>query len=104
MKNNSPFSRFREANKAIQTTDKDINNSFVFKSYQSTKITNNDGGQILTAAIVNQQEKDKAYIFINKTYELQIGSVWSAKEGKLNFLISEEVQIIKEVDWRKYIA
>ena len=26
------------------------------------------------------------------------------KEGKLNFLISEEVQIIKEVDWRKYIA
>ena len=104
MKNNSPFSRFREANKAIQTTDRDINNSFVFKSYQSTKITNNNSGQVLTAAVVNQQEKDKAYIFTNKTDELQIGSIWSVKEGKLNFLISEEVQIIKEVDWRKYIA
>lgn len=75
MKNNSPFSRFREANQAIQTTDKDINTSFVFKSYQSTKITNNNSGQILIAAVVNQQEKDKAYIFTNKTDELQIGSI-----------------------------
>ena len=103
-KNNSPFSRFKEMNQTTPTVDKQMNSSFVFNSYQSTPLTNLTSGKRLIGAVASQQEKDKAYIFTHKEEELPIGSIWSVKEGKLIYLITEEIYTIKEVDWHKYLA
>lgn len=90
----SNFNRFQERNKIrAKTTDRG-NASFIVQGYNSTVIKN-DITQ-LPAAVVNEQEKDSAYIYTRLQDNLNIGSVWEAKS--LHFLISEEIITIKDVN------
>ena len=94
------FNRFQERNKIrAQAVDRG-NTSFILNGYNSTIIKN--GSKEINAAVVNQQEKDSAYIFTHIDEPLTIGSFWEAKS--LHFLITEEIITIKDVLWHKYRA
>ena len=95
------FSRFQERNKKRTVAQNKLNTSFIFKSYPSIEIQGS-ADQKIQASIANKQEKDYAYVFTQTQDELEIGSVWTAKN--LHFLITEEITIIKDVDWHKYHA
>lgn len=96
----SNFDRFKERNKIRANATVRSNSTFIFKGYNSTLIKN--GTSELQAAVVNQQEKDSAYIYTQLNDHLQIGSCWEAKT--LHFLITEEIITIKDVEWHKYLA
>ena len=95
------FSRFQERNKKRTVAQNKLNTSFIFKSYPSIEIQGS-ADQKIQASIANKQEKDYAYVFTQRQDELEIGSVWTAKN--LHLLITEEITIIKDVDWHKYHA
>ena len=95
------FSRFQERNKKRTVAQNKLNTSFIFKGYPSIEIQGS-ADQKIQASIVNKQEKDYAYVFTQTKDELEIGSVWAAKN--LHLLITEEITIIKDVDWHKYHA
>ena len=95
------FSRFQERNKKRTVAQNKLNTSFIFKGYPSIEIQGS-ADQKIQASVVNKQEKDYAYVFTQTQDELEIGSVWTAKN--LHFLITEEITIIKDVDWHKYHA
>ena len=95
------FSRFQERNKKRTVAQNKLNTSFIFKGYPSIEIQGS-ADQKIQASVVNKQEKDYAYVFTQKSDELEIGSVWAAKN--LHLLITEEITIIKDVDWHKYHA
>lgn len=95
------FSRFQERNKKRTVAQNKLNTSFIFKSYPSIEIQGS-ADQKIQASVVNKQEKDYAYVFTQTQNELEIGSVWAAKN--LHLLITEEITIIKDVDWHKYHA
>ena len=95
------FSRFQERNKKRTVAQNKLNTSFIFKSYPSIEIQGS-ADQKIQASVVNKQEKDYAYVFTQTQDELEIGSVWAAKN--LHLLITEEITIIKDVDWHKYHA
>lgn len=94
------FERFRSRNQKRIEANQSLNANFIFKGYPSIQITKDDVS--VQAAVVNQQEKDKAYVYTNLKDILNVGEVWHAKT--LPILISEEIVIIKNVDWRKYIG
>ena len=95
------FSRFQERNKKRTVAQNKLNTSFIFKGYPSIEIQGS-ADQKIQASVVNKQEKDYAYVFTQTQDELEIGSVWAAKN--LHLLITEEITIIKDVDWHKYHA
>ena len=95
------FSRFQERNKKRTVAQNKLNTSFIFKSYPSIEIQGS-ADQKIQASVVNKQEKDYAYVFTQTQDELEIGSVWAAKN--LHLLITEEITIIKDVNWHKYHA
>ena len=95
------FSRFQERNKKRTVAQNKLNTSFIFKGYPSIEIQGS-ADQKIQASIVNKQEKDYAYVFTQIQDELEIGSVWTAKN--LHLLITEEITIIKDVNWHKYHA
>ena len=95
------FSRFQERNKKRTVAQNKLNTSFIFKSYPSIEIQGS-ADQKIQASIANKQEKDYAYVFTQRQDELEIGSVWTAKN--LHLLITEEITIIKDVNWHKYHA
>lgn len=95
------FSRFQERNKKRTVANNKLNTSFIFKGYPSIEIKGS-ADQRIQASVVNKQEKDYAYVFTQTQDELAIGSIWTAKN--LNLLITEEITIIKDVNWRKYHA
>ena len=95
------FSRFQERNKKRTVAQNKLNTSFIFKGYPSIEIQGS-ADQKIQASVVNKQEKDYAYVFTQIQDELEIGSVWAAKN--LHLLITEEITIIKDVDWHKYHA
>ena len=95
------FSRFQERNKKRTVASNQLNTSFIFKGYPSIEIKGS-ADQKIQASVVNKQEKDYAYIFTQLKDELAIGSTWAAKN--LNLLITEEITIIKDVNWHKYHA
>ena len=95
------FSRFQERNKKRTVAQNKLNTSFIFKSYPSIEIKGS-ADQKIQASIANKQEKDYAYVFTQRQDELEIGSVWTAKN--LHLLITEEITIIKDVNWHKYHA
>lgn len=95
------FSRFQERNKKRTVAQNKLNTSFIFKGYPSIEIQGS-ADQKIQASVVNKQEKDYAYVFTQTQDELEIGSVWTAKN--LHLLITEEITIIKDVDWHKYHA
>jgi len=96
----SSFSRFQERNKSYQKAQAEVNTHFLIKGYPSIKITSDQNEK--QAVVVNKQEKDMAYVYTNVNDGLEIGSIWTAKT--LHLLIAEEIVIIKDVNWRKYIA
>ena len=95
------FSRFQERNKKRTVAQNKLNTSFIFKGYPSIEIQGS-ADQKIQASVVNKQEKDYAYVFTQRQDELEIGSVWTAKN--LHLLITEEITIIKDVNWHKYHA
>ena len=95
------FSRFQERNKKRTVAQNKLNTNFIFKGYPSIEIKGS-ADQKIQASVVNKQEKDYAYVFTQTQDELAIGSVWTAKN--LSLLITEEITIIKDVNWHKYHA
>lgn len=95
------FSRFQERNKKRTVAQNKLNTNFIFNSYPSIEITGSDG-QKIQASVVNKQEKDYAYILTQLQDELMVGDIWTAKN--LHLLVTEEITIIKDVNWRKYHA
>ena len=95
------FSRFQERNKKRTVAQNKLNTNFIFKGYPSIEIQGS-ADQKIQASVVNKQEKDYAYVFTQTQDELEIGSVWAAKN--LHLLITEEITIIKDVNWHKYHA
>jgi hypothetical protein len=95
------FSRFQERNKKRTVANSKLNTNYIFKGYPSIEITGSADQKIL-ASVVNKQEKDYAYVFTQLDDNLPIGSIWAAKD--LNLLITEEITIIKDVNWHKYHA
>ena len=95
------FSRFQERNKKRTVAQNKLNTSFIFKGYPSIEIQGS-ADQKIQASVINKQEKDYAYVFTQTQDELEIGSVWTAKN--LHLLITEEITIIKDVNWHKYHA
>ena len=95
------FSRFQQRNKQRTVAQNNLNTNFIFKGYPSTKISGSTGESI-QASVVNKQERDYAYVFTQMQDELKVGSIWTVKNLKL--LITEEITIIKDVNWHKYHA
>ena len=95
------FSRFQERNKKRTVASNKLNTNYIFKGYPSIEIIGS-ADQRVQASVVNKQEKDYAYVFTPLADNLSIGSVWTAKN--LHLLITEEITIIKDVDWHKYHA
>ena len=99
----SSFDRFRHINRARVSAQSNLNTHFIFKGYPSvTMNSDNDKNVYCDAVIVNQQEKDKAYIYTQLDDVLTMGSTWNAKG--LHWLIAEEIVIIKDVNWHKYLS
>lgn len=98
----SNFNRFQEKNKIRANSINGGNSLFIDNGYNSRIITNLKNNIKLHAAIVNEQEKDSAYIYTHLNEPLTIGSMWEAKS--LYFLITEEIIIMKDVQWHKYLA
>lgn len=106
------FERFRNRNLRRQDARENLNTSFIFKGYPTTVLTNEqvflkDDREMtvtttVTASVVSEQEKDKAYIYTTVDDDLDIGTVWGAKG--LHWLIAEEIVTIKDVNWHKYLA
>lgn len=95
------FSRFQERNKKRTVANNKLNTNYIFKGYPSIEIIGS-ADQRVQASVVNKQEKDYAYVFTPLADNLSIGSVWTAKN--LHLLITEEITIIKDVNWHKYHA
>lgn len=98
----SSFSRFQDINQKRGIANQETNASFIIKGYPSISIKNAQTGEEQPASVVNRQEKDLAYIYTHINQPIEVGSVWGAKE--LKWLISEEIVIIKNVAWHKYVA
>lgn len=125
------FERFRNRNLKHGEAAQEVNTHFIFKGYPSTKLQNRntaawleeirhkilytenneplsiditpvDFATEIQAAVVNQQEKDKAYIYTQLNTSLPMGSIWGAKT--LCWLIAEEIITIKDVNWHKYLS
>lgn len=99
------FNRFQERNRQLLHGREHANQHFVFSGYNSTRITNIGGdgeSKSQVAAVVSRQEKDCAYVYTKINEPLEIGSVWHAKG--LHLLITEEIVVIKDVEWKKYNA
>lgn len=125
------FERFRNRNLKHGEAAQEVNTHFIFKGYPSTKLQNRntaawleeirhkilytenneplsiditpvDFATEIQAAVVNQQEKDKAYIYTQFDTPLPMGSIWGAKT--LCWLIAEEIITIKDVNWHKYLS
>ena len=94
------FERFQARAAAHKAAQEKINTHFIFQGYPSIEIAS--GSQKVQAAVVNKQEKEEAFIYTQLDTPLNIGSVWQAKN--LHLLITEEITIIKDVNWHKYHA
>ena len=79
------FARFKNRNAKYSDAQSAVNAHFILNGYPSTTITS--GNSSVPAAVVNQQEKNKAYIYTKTLNPLTVGSVWATKG--LHFLILE---------------
>lgn len=121
------FERFKNRNAKHGEAAQEINTHFILNGYPSIKLHNGNSSAWLEdvkrrfvhtwnneqiavsvlpteiqAAVVNQQEKDKAYVYTLLDTPLPIGSIWGAKT--LYWLIAEELITIKDVKWHKYLG
>lgn len=97
----SNFDYFRKRNAHKKAYAKEVNTRFVFNGLPSVEITleNND---TMMACVVNKQEKDTAYIYTHQDEPLAVGTVLIAKG--LHFLIVEQIIIMQDVEFNKYLA
>ena len=97
----SNFDYFRKRNARKKAYAKEVNTRFVFNGLPSVEITleNND---TMMACVVNKQEKDVAYIYTHQDEPLAVGTVLVAKG--LHFLIVEQIIIMQDVKFNKYLA
>lgn len=97
----SNFDYFRKRNARKKAYAKEVNTRFVFNGLPSVEITleNNDA---MMACVVNKQEKDVAYIYTHQDEPLAVGTVLVAKG--LHFLIVEQIIIMQDVEFNKYLA
>lgn len=98
----SSFSRFQDINQKRGMANQQTNSGFIIKGYPSILIKNVANDEELSASVVNRQEKDLAYIYTHIKQPVEVGSVWEAKG--LKWLVSEEIVVIKDVSWHKYMA
>lgn len=100
----SNFDRFRNKNLNQIVSLKNVNRNFVFKGYPTIEISfiNSKEDKKQTVSFVNKQEKDMAYVYTLEDEPLQIGDIFEAKS--LICMVTEEIIIIKDVGFRKYIA
>lgn len=97
----SSFNRWQAKQLKRTVAQGQLNSSFVMKGYPSITIEGMNNEKI-AAAVVNKQEQDYAYFYTLIDKPLTIGSIWKVKS--LYFLIAEEIVIIKDVRWHKYMA
>ncbi len=97
----SSFDRWQAKQLKRTVAQGQLNSSFVMKGYPSITIEGMNSEKI-AAAVVNKQEQDYAYFYTLIDKPLPIGSIWKVKS--LYFLIAEEIVIIKDVRWHKYMA
>ena len=71
----SNFNRFQEKNKIRAKAIDGGSSRFIESGYNSRIITNIQNNTKLHAAIVNEQEKDSAYIYTHLNEPLNIGSI-----------------------------
>lgn len=97
----SNFDYFRKRNARKKAYAKEVNTRFVFNGLPSVEITleNND---TMMACVVNKQEKDVAYIYTHQDEPLAVGTILIAKG--LHFLIVEQIIIMQDVEFNKYLA
>lgn len=75
------FERFQNRNRKRMVANDNLNTNFIFKGYPSTEIKNKiiKNNILITtkvnATVVNEQEKDKAYIYTMSEDPLDVGSV-----------------------------
>jgi hypothetical protein len=97
------LSKMQSRQSKYQTANSTYSQDFInntINSYPSIKIVSEDGNQKIAAAVVSKQESDEGYIYTPKNKPLTIGSVWLSKT--LYWLVSEEIIVIKDVNWHKY--
>lgn len=102
----SSFDRFRQKNLNQIVSEKKYNSQFILNGYPSIEVSFidplNEVPRTQNVSVVNRQEKDMAYVYTFQDQPLQIGDIFEAKS--LILLITEEIIIIKDVDFRKYSA
>ena len=112
------FDRFQARNKKNVISNRTVNTSFITNGENSTVLVDKDDNQ-LRAAVVNKQEQDVAYIYTELRDKLDIGSIWRTNKNAmeeslgtlgntytndLTFIISQEITLIKNTGWNKYVA
>lgn len=90
----SNFARFQKRNQHYKAAEEVINSEFIFKGYPSTTLVDSLNNSI-KAAVVNVEEKDKAYIYTSAENLLNLGETYRAKD--LCLLVIDRVTIIKDV-------
>lgn len=97
----SSFDYFKRRNAYAKNYAANYNTRFVFEGMPSVEI-NLENDIIMRACVVNKQEKDMAYVYTLEYEPLPIGTVFIAKG--LHFLVIEEITIMQNVRFHKYIA
>ena len=100
------YDRFRQKNLNQIVSEKKYNSQFILNGYPSIEVSfidpSNEVPRTQNVSVVNRQEKEMAYVYTFQDQPLQIGDLLEAKS--LILLVTEEIVIIKDVDFRKYIA
>lgn len=96
----SSFERFRKNQILRAQANQRFNASFLVTGASATRIKNVFTDAVLDAAVYNKQESDIAYIYTDIKNPIEIGSIWEVKS--LHLLVTEHIEVIKDVNWYKY--
>lgn len=95
------FERFKAAQTQRAAANRNFNAGFLVNGASAAMITNTFDKTIkISAAVVNKQESDIAYIYTDLQNPLKIGSIWEVKS--LHLIVAEHIEVIKDVKWYKY--
>lgn len=95
------FERFKAAQTQRAVANRNFNAGFLVNGASAATIVNTFDKTIkISAAVVNKQESDIAYIYTDLQNPLEIGSIWEVKS--LHLIVAEHIEVIKDVKWYKY--
>ena len=95
------FERFKAAQAQRAVANRNFNAGFLVNGASAATLVNTFDKTIkISAAVVNKQESDIAYIYTDLQNPLEIGSIWEVKS--LHLIVAEHIEVIKEVKWYKY--